>query len=113
MRQIQRLGTTNPLTHFYRQSDGSIGTRRLFTALGQASGFGDLVIRVKGSAFRKNSAGVAVGLDFRIPSGDALNLLGTGAPGLQPFVVVSGTLAGDLTASQRRLSMERVERPRR
>jgi hypothetical protein len=90
--QIQRLGTTNPLTHFYRQSDGSIGTRRLFTASGSASGIGDLVVRVKGSAFRRNAAGVALGLDFRIPSGDALNLLGTGAPGVQPFLVVSGTL---------------------
>lgn len=90
--QVQRLGTTNPLTHFYRQSDSSVGTRRLFTAWGRASGMGDVVVRVKGSAFRKNSAAVAAGLDFRIPSGDALNLLGTGAPGLQPFVVVSGTV---------------------
>jgi hypothetical protein len=90
--QIQRIGTTNPLTHFYRQSDGSIGTRRLFTASGSASGIGDLVVRVKGSAYRRNAAAVALGLDFRIPSGDALNLLGTGAPGLQPFVIVSGTL---------------------
>jgi hypothetical protein len=90
--QIQRLGTTNPLTHFYRQSDGSISTRRLFTASGSASGIGDLVVRLKGSAYRRNAAGVALGLDVRIPSGDALNLLGTGAPGLQPFVIVSGTL---------------------
>jgi hypothetical protein len=90
--QVQRIGTSNPLTHFYRQSDGSIGTRRLFTASGSASGVGDLVVRVKGSAYRGNAAGVALGLDFRIPSGDALNLLGTGAPGLQPFLVVSGTL---------------------
>jgi hypothetical protein len=90
--QVQRIGTINPLTHFYRQSDGSIGTRRLFTASGSASGVGDLVVRVKGSAYRGNAAGVALGLDFRIPSGDALNLLGTGAPGLQPFLVVSGTL---------------------
>jgi hypothetical protein len=89
---IQRLGTTNPLTHFYRQSDGSVGTRRLFTATGSASGIGDVILRVKGSALRKEAASVAVGLDLRIPSGDALNLLGTGAPGLQPFVVVSGTV---------------------
>jgi hypothetical protein len=90
--QIQRLGTTNPLTHFYRQSDGSIGTRRLFTASGSASGLGDLVVRLKGSAYRRNAAGVSLGLDVRIPSGDALNLLGSGAPGMQPFVIVSGTL---------------------
>ena len=92
--QIQRLGTTNPLTHFYRQSDGSTATRRLFTASARASGLGDIMVRMKGSAFRKNSAAVAAGLDFRIPSGDALNLLGAGAPGLQPFLVVSGTVQG-------------------
>src|SRR5258706_238956 len=27
---IQRIGTTNPLTHFYRQVDGSIGNERVF-----------------------------------------------------------------------------------
>lgn len=89
---IQRLGTTNPLTHFYRQSDGSVGTRRLFTATGSASGIGDLVVRLKTTVVKKPSTGVAAGLDLRVPSGDALNLLGTGAPGLQPFVVVSGTI---------------------
>jgi hypothetical protein len=90
--QIHRLGTTNPLTHFYRQSDGAIGTRRLFTASASARGIGDLVVRLKGSAYRRSSAAVALGLDFRIPSGDALNLLGTGAPGLQPFLIMSGTV---------------------
>ena len=29
---IERLGTTNPLTHFFRLSNGDIGDRRLFTA---------------------------------------------------------------------------------
>lgn len=89
---IQRLGTTNPLTHFFRQSDGSVGTRRLFTATGGASGIGDLIVRLKGSVLKKSSTAVAAGLDLRVPSGDALNLLGTGAPGLQPFIVVSGTI---------------------
>ncbi len=89
---IQRLGTTNPLTHFYRQSDGSIGNRRLFTATASASGIGDVVVRLKSTVLKKESAGVAAGLDVRVPTGDALNLLGTGAAGLQPFVVMSGTI---------------------
>lgn len=89
---IQRLGTTNPLTHFYRQSDGSVGTRRSFTATASASGTGDVIARVKGSVLRRGPTSVAVAMDLRIPSGDALNLLGTGAPGLQPFVVVSSTV---------------------
>ncbi|HVH26797.1 MAG TPA: hypothetical protein VM818_08560 [Vicinamibacterales bacterium] len=89
---IQRLGTTNPLTHFYRQSDGSIGTRRLFTAAASASGIGDFIIRMKGSVVNKPAASFAVGFDVRVPSGDALNLLGTGAPGLQPFLILSSTI---------------------
>ena len=89
---IQRLGTTNELTHFYRQSDGSIGNERLFTATGDASGIGDVVVRVKTSVLTKAATGVAAGVDVRVPSGDALNLLGTGAPGVQPFAVLSGTI---------------------
>ena len=45
--RIQRLGTTNPLTHFYRQADGSVGTDRIFTADGSATGLGDLMVRLK------------------------------------------------------------------
>ena len=44
---IHRIGTTNPLTHFFRQSDGEAGERRLFTAVGSASGPGDLTVRLK------------------------------------------------------------------
>ena len=44
---IQRLGTTDPLTHFFRQSTGEVGTRRIFTAVGSASGVGDLMVRAK------------------------------------------------------------------
>ena len=33
---------------------------------------------------------MALGLDLRLPTGDEKNLLGTGAPGVQPFLVWSG-----------------------
>jgi hypothetical protein len=88
--KIQRLGTTNELTHFYRQSDGSIGDTRIFYALGRASGLGDVTVRLKHRLDRNK----AIGLDVRLPTGDPMNLLGTGAAGIQPFVVYSGTYQG-------------------
>jgi hypothetical protein len=86
---VERLGTTNPLTHFFRLSNGDIGSRRTFTAFGSASGLGDVTVRVKSTVARRMSTGFAAGLDLRLPTGDHLNLLGTGAVGVQPFVVAS------------------------
>ena len=88
---IHRLGTTDPLTHFFRQSDGEVGVERLFTAQGNATGLGDLVVRLKHSVMKRASTGAAVGLDVRIPTGDEMNLLGSGTTGIQPFVIWSGT----------------------
>ncbi len=86
---IRRLGTTNPLTHYYIQADGEVGNERIFTAVGSASGIGDLTMRVKGTAFRRDAMGLAAGLDVRLPTGDEMNLLGTGTVGIAPFVVWS------------------------
>lgn len=88
---IHRLGTTNPLTHFFRQSNGDIGVRRIFTAVGSATGLGDLMVRVKHTVHKGASNGLAVGLDVRIPTGDEMNLLGSGTAGLQPFGIWSAT----------------------
>jgi hypothetical protein len=89
--RIQRLGTTNPLIHFFRQSDDEIGVDRLFTAVGSAAGLGDLMIRMKASAFTSEKSGVAFGVDVRLPTGDEMNLLGSGTTGVQPFAIWSGT----------------------
>lgn len=88
---IQRIGTTNPLTHFFRQANGEVGDRRLFTAVASATGVGDLTVRFKSTVVKRTSSGVAAGVDLRIPTGDAMNLLGSGATGVQPFVVWSDT----------------------
>jgi hypothetical protein len=88
---VQRLGTTNPLTHFFRLDNGDIGDRRLFTANGSASGIGDLTVRLKSTLKKTPSSGLAVGLDVRVPTGDEMELLGTGAAGLQPFAIWSAT----------------------
>lgn len=88
---IRRLGTVNPLTHFYRQSDGEVGEERIFSAAGRATGIGDLMVRVKGTVFHSARHGVAAGADIRLPTGDELNLLGTGTAALQPFLIWSST----------------------
>jgi hypothetical protein len=89
---IHRLGTTNPLTHFFRQSNGDVGVRRLFTAVGSASGLGDLLVRVKHTLRKGTSQGFAAGVDVRIPTGDEMNLLGSGTAGVQPFLIWSSTV---------------------
>ncbi len=88
---VQRLGTTNSLTHFFRLSNGDVGNERLFTAVGHASGLGDVTVRLKGTLARRAGAGLAAGVDLRLPTGDHLNLLGTGAVGVSPFVIASAT----------------------
>jgi hypothetical protein len=87
---IERIGTTDPTTHFFRDLDDGIGNRRIFTAFGHASGPGDLAIRLKQTVGKSTRQGMALGLDLRLPTGDEKNLLGTGAPGVQPFLVWSG-----------------------
>lgn len=89
--QIRRLGTTNELTHFFRQADGEVGDQRTFTAVGSASGVGDVMIRLKSTVRKRETNAVAVGVDVRLPTGDEMNLLGSGAAGLQPFAIWSAT----------------------
>jgi len=89
--QVQRIGTINPETHFFRTSDDEIGDRRIFTAFGEASGIGDVTVRFKQNFKKQDEYGMAFGLDVRLPTGDEKNLLGTGAPGVQPFFVWSGS----------------------
>jgi hypothetical protein len=87
---IQRIGTTDSTTHFFRSIDDKIGNRRIFTAFGHASGPGDLAVRLKQTVGKSSRQGMALGVDLRLPTGDEKNLLGTGAPGVQPFLVWSG-----------------------
>ena len=89
---IQRLGTTNPLTHFFRQANGDVGNERTFTAIGSATGIGDVTVRLKALAAASERGAAAFGVDMRLPTGDAMNLLGTGTAGIQPFAILSTTL---------------------
>jgi hypothetical protein len=53
------------------------------------TGFGDLLLRVKGTVFRTPATVVAIGTDLRFPTGDEQNYLGVGAMSAKPFVAVS------------------------
>jgi hypothetical protein len=54
-----------------------------------AAGLGDVVFRLKGSVYRGDRVKVALLTDLRLPTGDEMNLLGSGAIGWKPFVAVS------------------------
>jgi hypothetical protein len=68
----------NSLTHSYLSN-------------GNASGLGDVSFRVKTAVWRGRNAGLSLGMDVRTPTGNARELLGSGAIGLKPFVAVSAT----------------------
>jgi len=61
----------------------------LFFNSQRSSGIGDLTVRVKGVLKSWERAGLAAGLDIRVPTGNELNFLGTGATGIRPFMVWS------------------------
>jgi hypothetical protein len=63
----------------------------ILTNSGSALGVGDLRLRAKYVAWRdsKEKSAVAVGLDLRLPTGDAYSFLGSGTWGVRPFVIYS------------------------
>jgi hypothetical protein len=60
-----------------------------FSNSGTSTGIGDVVLRGKYELFKGERAGVALGVDVRVPTGDAENFLGSGATGVKPFGVFS------------------------
>ncbi len=61
--------------------------------IGQSSlgktGFGDLLLRAKGTLVHNSRMAVAAGADVRFATGDAENYLGTGTTSIKPFAAVS------------------------
>ena len=89
---IRRIGTaTSPATHFFRDpsAPGTFGTTKSFSSSGSASGIGDVIGRLKVRLLKSGGSGVAIGADVRFPTGDELDLLGSGAWGVKPFAVLS------------------------
>lgn len=89
---IHRFGTTRrDAAHFFSDSSApdGIGDIREFSASGWATGMGDVLVRTKQTVLRRGHSGFAAGAEVRIPSGDEYNLLGSGAWGAKPFLVLS------------------------
>jgi hypothetical protein len=87
---VRRIGTSADLrVHFFRDSVGGFGDTRRFETAGSASGVGDVLARVKATAYNWGTTHLAVGADVRLPTGDEEDLLGSGAFGVRPFVVLS------------------------
>ena len=76
--EIVRLGTAyQPLVHTFQT--GADVSKRTFTDARSASGIGDIALRTKYNFYQRGAQGVAATFDLRLPTGDAENLLGTGA----------------------------------
>jgi hypothetical protein len=58
---------------------------------GAAAGVEDFVLQAKYLLMKRERYNVAVGGNFRFPTGEAKDYLGTGAYGLNPFIVASGS----------------------
>jgi hypothetical protein len=68
-------------------ADGAL--TNVYTSNGDASGLGDVTFRIKGKILETENVRVALAMDVRAPTGDALRLLGSGATGIKPFVAIS------------------------
>jgi hypothetical protein len=87
---VQRVGTaTTPAVHFFRDAAGGFGASRTYTGTGSASGIGDVIVRLKTTLYKGGTSAVALGVDGRLPTGDEEDLLGSGAPGVKPFLALS------------------------
>ena len=87
---LHRFGSSaDPTTHFFEEQTEPLGTRRLFSAAGQATGIGDITVRLKGLLPSSETTNLALGIDVRLPTGDEENLLGTGATGVRSFAAWS------------------------
>jgi hypothetical protein len=76
-----------PLTHSF---DGAGADHATFVDSGSSDGLGDISVRAKYNFLRGDTTSLAAFLDLRLPTGDADELLGTGATRTQMLFVYSG-----------------------
>jgi Putative MetA-pathway of phenol degradation len=73
----------------FQSPDGSKTEFQNAAVQDSATGIGDIILRAKASIFEDGKFKFAVGVDVRVPSGDALNFLGAGGTGVKPFEALS------------------------
>jgi hypothetical protein len=85
--KIQRIGNyPDPANVHYFDNGKDAET---FSSSGEASGIGDIIVRLKATAFKWKNGGMAVATDLRLPTGDEYDFLGSGALGIKPFIAIS------------------------
>lgn len=81
--------TTVTSTGVLVSSSASNPSSTAHSIAGSATGVGDLLVNAKGTVLSGEKSKLALGMEARFPTGDEYNLLGTGAYGLKPYVVIS------------------------
>jgi len=90
---IIRLGSGQETTNLHFFPGGSAS--KSFASAGDAAGIGDVLLRAKYRFASMAGGGLAAGIDLRLPTGDADNLLGTGAAGAT-LTLIGSTTRGKL-----------------
>lgn len=86
---IIRLSTAgSPLVHTFVA--GQDVSELTIENSGTATGVGDIVLRSKYNVVSRGTMGVSAGLDLRLPTGDADDLLGVGTTQAKLLLIVSG-----------------------
>lgn len=86
---ITSTNTPNPALNAQCNAESVPCLQQTFSNSGNATGIGDVVLRGKYTVYDGERFAAAVGLDVRLPTGDALDFLGSGGTGVKPFGVVS------------------------
>ena len=84
--------TATSLTHTFSNNQYPVqapGDLYANPSKNNAMGLGDVEFRLKGTVYRTDRIRLALLTDFRVPTGDEKNFLGSGAYGLKPSVAVS------------------------
>jgi hypothetical protein len=68
------------------------GTTQTYSRSGFASGIGDVQVRTKFRVLDTTGGGLAAGVNVRLPTGDADNLLGTGAAAVTGTLIASSSM---------------------
>jgi Putative MetA-pathway of phenol degradation len=79
-----------PVNHRFAQTADPFNAS--FSNSGSSFGMGDITLRAKYLALQGETSAVALGVDFRLPTGDANNFLGSGTWGFRPFGIYTARL---------------------
>lgn len=83
------LAASNSSTSCQVQNDVETFTFFAESERTKTNGIGDITLRGKFTLLKRQHAGVGLGLEYRLPTGAPLDLRGTGANGLRPFLIWS------------------------